>query len=560
MEKNNQSLARDLLAGGNEHFHIASQPTRVVFWMTDAHGACELVSPNWETLTGQTPEEARGEGWLQQVAPGDRTRMARAVREAVTAQRGFFLRYDLLCRDGKTVRVLHDTAVRQLPSRQFNGLIASLTDESDQAAGESSLEQSAQRVYDFLERVPLAAVAIDFSGRVVHANAVLAERSGIELADLIGEDWIGRMVAEGDRPAVRRLIDGTVAPSDLPIEIEYHVGPADSLRLYRWHLTLLRDAEGQPVSLAMMGGDITRWRRVGEHQRLTAQMYDPSREAMVITDPENRIVSVNSSFTRLTGYAPEEVIGQNPRILQSGKHDKEFYRQMWDSILTLGHWRGDIWDRRKDGTFYPKFLAITAVRNGSGDIVNYSAIFYDVTERKALEEELDHLAHYDMLTGLPNRMLLQDRLEQAIAAAERQRQHFALLFIDLDGFKPVNDRYGHGAGDRLLMEVGRRLLEVVRAMDTAARLGGDEFVVILTDVKNTENARRVADKILESLCLPYELGEWADAPIVISASIGVSIYPNDELVANELLRTADQAMYRAKREGKRRIEFHRPPE
>jgi diguanylate cyclase (GGDEF)-like protein len=229
---------------------------------------------------------------------------------------------------------------------------------------------------------------------------------------------------------------------------------------------------------------------------------------------------------------------------------------MWDSLLTLGHWRGDIWDRRKDGSFYPKFLAITTVRDERGRVTNYSAIFYDITERKALEDELDHLAHYDALTGLPNRMLLQDRLEQAIAAAERQQQHFALLFIDLDGFKPINDRYGHAAGDVLLQQVGHRLLTVVRAMDTAARLGGDEFVVILTDVKRRENAAGVAEKILEALCAPYELGDWAETPVSITASIGVSIYPNDELVAQELLRTADVAMYRAKREGKGRVSFY----
>jgi diguanylate cyclase (GGDEF)-like protein/PAS domain S-box-containing protein len=305
----------------------------------------------------------------------------------------------------------------------------------------------------------------------------------------------------------------------------------------------------------MMGSDITRWRMIGDHQRLTAQMFENSTEAMVLADRDNNIISVNAAFTRLTGYTRDEAIGQNPRILRSGRHDKEFYRQMWQSILTQGCWRGDIWDRRKDGSCYPKFLTITAIRDEQGEIQNFSAIFYDITERKSLEDQLDHLAHYDVLTGLPNRALLQDRLEQAIAGAERQKQHFALLFIDLDGFKEINDNYSHAAGDRLLQLAGQRLLEEIRSMDTAARLGGDEFVVILTDVRQRDNVALVAGKILESLSAPYDLGELADAPVSVSASIGVSIYPNDELIAHELLRSADEALYRAKRDGKGRVIF-----
>ena len=193
------------------------------------------------------------------------------------------------------------------------------------------------------------------------------------------------------------------------------------------------------------------------------------------------------------------------------------------------------------------------IRDATGVVSHYSAIFYDVTERKALEDKLDHLAHYDNLTGLPNRMLLQDRLEQAIAIAERQRQKFALLFIDLDGFKEVNDAVGHPAGDEVLKIVAQRLLALVRGMDSAARLGGDEFVVILTDIGNGENAGRVAQKIIESLEQPCLV---AGLSLSVSASIGVSIYPNDEMVANELLRSADEAMYKAKRGGKRQVKFY----
>ena len=303
----------------------------------------------------------------------------------------------------------------------------------------------------------------------------------------------------------------------------------------------------------MMGTDITQWRLVGNQMRLTAQICENLSEAMVITDHENRILSVNQSFTVLTGYSREEALGNNPRILQSGRHDARFYKSMWQGIVKEGHWRGDIWDRRKDGTYYPKFLAITAVRDAAGTITNFSAIFYDVSERKQLEEKLENLAHYDTLTGLPNRMLLQDRLEQVIALSERHSQHFALLFIDLDGFKPVNDRFGHAFGDELLKRVSLRLNKAVRGMDTVARLGGDEFVVILTDIGSSENAVHVAENIVADLSEPYEI---AGESVAISASIGVSIYPKDEMLAQDLLRVADEAMYQAKREGKRRVVFY----
>jgi diguanylate cyclase (GGDEF)-like protein/PAS domain S-box-containing protein len=550
-----ESLAQDMVEAGSEHFQIALHPDRVLFWVTGTDGACELMSRNWSELTGQPPDQALGSGWLRRVAPGDRQRVTEAVRAAVSGQRGFFLRYQVMGHDGQLSYVLHDAAARVLPSGQFNGLIATITGESGIPAGEEDAVRPAREVYEFLDNVPLAACSVDFSGCVAHANRAMSEQLGCALEELVGTDWIGRFVSAGDRALVRSLFNGSTALSALPSEIEYQVDTCDGTKLYRWHLTLIRDAGGHPLSLAMMGSDITRWRVLGAYQRLTAQMFENSNEAMVITDQDNRIISVNASFTRLTGYSREEAIKQNPRILQSGKHDSEFYRQMWHSLATLGYWRGDIWDRRKDGSFYPKFLAITVIRDEHGAITNYSAIFYDITERKSLEEQLDHLAHYDELTGLPNRTLLQDRLEQAIAGAERQKQHFALLFIDLDGFKLVNDTLSHAAGDKLLQQVARRLLAEIRSMDTAARLGGDEFVVILTDVKQRENVALVAEKILESLSVPYDLGALSDGRVSVSASIGVSIYPNDELVAHELLRSADEALYRAKREGKRQVVF-----
>ncbi len=548
-----ESLAHDMLEAGNARFQIATQPKRVLFWSADALGYCEVVSTNWTAGTGQAFEHALGLGWLDAVHSEDRAMVTDTMRAAIEARRGFYLHYRLHRADGSARRVLHVAAARTLPSGKFNGLVGTLTDETDTEAGENSLQHSEEQVFEFLEGVGLAAIAIDTQGRLVHINQVMAAQIGQAEKSLLGCDWIGQYVSSEDRPRLAEVFGSKVSLSALPQELEYQVETAKGQCLFRWHLTLIRDPAGVPMSIAMMGSDITEWRRMGDRLRLNAQVFDSSNEAMVITDRQNNIISVNRAFTRLTGYEREEALGKNPRILNSGRQDAAFYSSMWESIIENGFWRGDIWDRRKDGSCYPKFLSITAIRDDGGEIVKFSAVFYDVSERKEMELQLENLAHYDSLTGLPNRMLLHDRLEQAIATAERQRQHFALLFIDLDGFKPVNDEHGHGVGDAVLKLVGERLNLVIRGMDTAARLGGDEFVVILTDIHNRENTERVAEKIIGELSEPYQV---AGKTLSISASIGASLYPSDQKAALDLLRTADEAMYQAKRDGKRRVKFY----
>ncbi len=553
MTNPNELLAHDLLQSGEEHFQLAIHPQRVLFWAADSRGNCELVSANWHAMTGQATQEALVTGWLDTVHAQDRQRIRAAVQCAVSDRQGLFLHYRLQHPNGLIRHVLHDAAVRTLPSGAFNGLIGTLTEDSGVAPSDPATSDPALPIYQFLDGVSLASIAITPQGTLLHSNQAMAALLQTAQTLLMGAQWLQRYVAADDRAMLAALLNGNAPLSSLPPEIEYQLDTPTGRRLYRWHLTLLRTAAGVPHCIAMMGTDITQWRQIGDQQRLTAQMFDTSKEAMVITDRNNSIISVNPAFTRLTGYSRDDVLGQNPRVLQSGKHDPAFYQAMWRSILEQGYWRGDIWDRRKDGTYYPKFLAISTMCDPSGQINNFSAVFYDISERKQMEARLENLAHYDALTGLPNRMLLQDRLEQAIASAERLSQHFALLFIDLDGFKPVNDRFGHAFGDEVLRRVAQRLSTAIRSMDTAARLGGDEFVVILTDIQTSDIAQQVAQSIVVQLGAPYEI---AGESITVSASIGVSIYPDDERSPNELLRIADVAMYRAKTAGKQQVIFY----
>jgi diguanylate cyclase (GGDEF)-like protein len=240
-------------------------------------------------------------------------------------------------------------------------------------------------------------------------------------------------------------------------------------------------------------------------------------------------------------------------MLKSGNHDAAFYDAMWRSIEHTGEWRGEIWNYKKSGELYPGILNISAVKNGIGRTTHYVAVYADISDLKSTQQYLEKLANYDTLTGLPNRMLLADRLRQAIAHARRQEQLLAVCFLDLDGFKPVNDRHGHGIGDQLLVQVAGRLRQAVRADDTVARLGGDEFVLLLSDLSTVEECERALERIIADLGAPYAVGALT---LRISASIGVAIYPFDDAEPDMLLRLADHAMYRAKQDGRSRYCFY----
>ena len=276
---------------------------------------------------------------------------------------------------------------------------------------------------------------------------------------------------------------------------------------------------------------------------LFGRLFSNAREGMMITDAEQRIVAVNASFVEITGYDDKQIIGMTPNVLSSGKQDEAFYREFWDALKREGRWQGEIWNRRQNGEAYPEWLSVTVVRNETGDVVNYVGIFSDISERKSAEARIHHLAHYDALTNLPNRALLQDRLEQAILQSRRKNKQTAVLFVDLDRFKPINDSFGQHIGDELLIQVGERLQHVVREVDTVARYGSDEFVVVSQDLEQSQDAAMIARKLLGALNQPYRL---AQHEMTVTASIGVAIYPEDGDTVATLLRNADVAMYGAK--------------
>jgi diguanylate cyclase (GGDEF)-like protein/PAS domain S-box-containing protein len=290
--------------------------------------------------------------------------------------------------------------------------------------------------------------------------------------------------------------------------------------------------------------------------RLTREAIEKSPIAILISDADNRIITVNHAFTQITGYTVDEVKGKNPAFLSSGRHDKRFYQSLWSNLLRTGTWSGEIWDKRKDGTHYPKWITIHAIREPGGNrIDHFLAIFNDLSERKETEDRIYHMAHHDPLTDLPNRLLLNDRLKSALARIRRDESFLVLIFIDLDDFKHVNDSLGHAVGDRLLIEVAERLRDVARDSDTVSRLGGDEFVLVMEGFKNLRSIEKMARKIVETLDCPVEIDQhW----LHVTVSIGVAVAPSDGDDVETLMRHADMAMYHAKEQGRNNAQFYAP--
>jgi diguanylate cyclase (GGDEF)-like protein/PAS domain S-box-containing protein len=327
----------------------------------------------------------------------------------------------------------------------------------------------------------------------------------------------------------------------------------DQVGAFDEEIVSLLDGMARNISFALDNFDKETERKQAEESlMLAAMVYQDSSEAMMVTDADNSIIAVNPAFEHITGYSSDEVIGKNPNIMKSGRQGSEVYREMWQSINTTGRWKGELWNRAKDGEEFAEMITINTTYNPDGSVLRRVALFSDITEKKESDDLIWQQANFDTLTGLPNRNLFRDHLRNKIMKAQRGSQPLALMFLDLDGFKDVNDTLGHDMGDILLKEAAYRLQGCVREIDTVARLGGDEFTVILSELQDPGNVDRVARHILQRMSAPFKLG---DEVAHVSASIGITLYPQDGTEIEELTKNADQAMYAAKQEGKNRYHF-----
>ncbi|MFA6902950.1 MAG: diguanylate cyclase [Gallionellaceae bacterium] len=363
-------------------------------------------------------------------------------------------------------------------------------------------------------------------------------------------EWIARINPD-DKAHVRACTKDHFRGRTENLSIEFRIRCQDGS--WKWilarGLVVNRAADGKPLRMIGLHSDISERKHAEEELRLSFTVFNLADEGMVVSNPQNEIISVNPAFSLITGYAAEEVIGKNPRILSARTHSKEFYKELWSTLIETGSWSGEVLNRKKDGEVYVEWLTIKRVLNEQGELTHHVAIFSDITARKAAEDRMRHLALHDALTDLPNRALLNERLEQAIIRARRDKLCLGLLYFDLDRFKPVNDTYGHEVGDWLLKSVAIRVSECVRESDTVARIGGDEFVVLLPILDKSKDALAIAEKIRAVLGKPFE---FAELSFDISASIGVGIYPEHGTDGKTLTHNADTAMYQAKKNGRNR--------
>lgn len=389
----------------------------------------------------------------------------------------------------------------------------------------------------------------DSQGRYLLINSAAASLVGKKPQEIIGHDDYFLF----PNASARKLMeaDQAIMAAGAKKAFEEHIVTFDGKALdFLVNKGPVFNKRGQAIGLFGISRDITERKHAEKRLQLAASVFTHAREGIIITDPNGVIIEVNDTFCHITGYSREEVCGRNPRLLSSGRHGKEYYAALWRDLTDQGYWSGEIWNRRKNGEIYAEMLTISSVRDTVGNTQQYVGLFTDITAFKAHEKQLEYLAHYDALTQLPNRVLLADRIRQAISQARRREQLLAVIYLDLDGFKVINDKHGHDAGDQLLIAVATRMKQALREGDTFARLGGDEFVAVLLDLDSIESSVPMISRLLTAAAQPLNIG---DESLQVSASLGVTFYPQaDEVDAEHLLRQADQAMYQAKVKGKNR--------
>ncbi len=434
--------------------------------------------------------------------------------------------------------------------RSSRGAIIVMLDYTERLAAEREVRKNREILLAIMNNSTSIIALKDLAGRYEFVNQQFERFFQVSAANMIGKtdaQLFSRKMADDFRTKELEVVRKKSV-----LEFEDHLMlTSDRERFLHSVRFPLLDADGEVYSVCTQASDVTEHKHAEDQLRLAARVFDRAGEGIIVTDPQQKILTVNEAFTQMTGYTSDEAIGKTPALLSSGKHDKEFYLDLWNRLSSHGWWQGEIWNKRKNGEIYPEWLTINAVRDTQGQIVNYVGIFSDISIVKESQRKVEFLATHDELTGLPNRTLFLDRLRQAIAHAERSDDTFCVLFVDLDNFKVINDSLGHAAGDDLLKEISRRLRDCLRGPDTVARFGGDEFALLIEDA-NVADAEMTAQRIAESLLHPHLIGRQNVYP---GASIGICMYPNDGTDPETLLKNADSAMYKAKDGGKNTHHF-----
>ncbi len=516
-------------------------------WVAGTDKRCIWFNPAWLAFTGRTLEQEMGDGWTAGIHPADLERCLRIYNANFDARTAFSIEYRLLHHSGEYRWIADNGAPLYDCAGTFIGYGGSCWDVTAHHEALKAVEDRKRLLRAIYDTANVAILVSDSHGTIIHANQSAARMFGRPMEKLIGNGYIS-LIHPRERQAAHASLLKMIA-SEIKV--------ADFDRLYWRHdgtefwghlnASRLTDEDGKLLGMIAVITDVDERKKDLERLRIAATVFDASHDGILVTDAQNRIVSVNRAFSDITGYAVEEVLGQSPAILKSGEHTDDFYAELWKTLAAKGNWEGEVCNRYKDGSLNTDWLSIALLRNDAGAIVNHVAIFSDITEHKAAASRMQQMAQYDFLTGLPNRALFADRMQHIFASAERYQRQFALLFIDLDNFKPINDTHGHRVGDAVLCTIARRLTEHIRSSDTVARLGGDEFVVLAPEIENLAEAGVLAEKVVRLLAAPLAI---EGMEFGVTVSIGIATYPADGESTEELIAAADRAMYAAKNDGR----------
>jgi len=528
-------------------------------WLSGPAPARTHFNRAWLDFTGRSLLQEVGHGWHQGVHPEDLTRCREACDKAYAGHAPFTLEYRLWHASGAYRWVMDHGTPRLDAAGELLGYVGYCTDITELRLAQEALAISEEEYRSLVTNIPgvVYRCAMDKDWTVGFISPLIETLSGHPVdAFTPGGRGLASLIHPEERERVLREI-GQQLRERGSFVAEYRI--LDQAGAVHWVLASGR-AHGsdrrRPDHLSGVLFDVTTIKAAEERLRQTAIVFDNTTEGIMITDADGRIVAVNRAFTAITGYGAEEVQGRSPRLLSSGRHDEAFYRAMAESLKQTGHWRGEIWNRHKNGQVFPVLQTISAVQDETGRVTGHVTMFSDITHIKQTEARLEKLAYHDALTGLPNRLLFDERLEHAMQQAQRHGERLAVLYFDLDRFKSLNDTLGHQVGDALLEAIAARLGKRLRKSDTLSRRGGDEFTVLLENLREPEQAANVARDILRQLSKPFQLS--TGDTVQTSTSIGISLFPDDGRDAHQLVERADAAMYEAKTGGGGQYRFYTP--
>lgn len=553
-----ERLARDLTVS-DARWRFALDATGDGLWDWNIPTGTVFFSPTLPAMLGYTPDEWGTElsAWEKRVHPDDLNRVNAEINGHFSRQTPMYVcEHRLLCRDGSYKWILDRGKVIERDSaNKPQRMIGLHTDISEEVKRREQILEREESFSTLFTESPLGIAVVDTeTAEIITVNPKFCEILGRPEAELNGLRWM-EITHPDDIEPNRQLIEEIKEGKRKGFSLKKrYLRPDAALvwgRLTVSQLTHYHEARRVHIAIIEDVTDIVQYE---DKMRLDSAVIAHTRDGVVITDLEPRIIAVNRAYTEITGYTEAEVIGKNPSLVSSGRQSAKFYSDLWAELKNTGRWQGELYNRRKNGEIYPQISSIDTIYDSSGKPEHYVGVFSDITKLKKSEESFERLAHFDILTGLPNRLMVTSRLEHALETAKRQEKAIAVVFMDLDHFKNINDSLGHLAGDDLLSQVASRLKQRLRTEDTIARLGGDEFIIIMEDVDSPGNAATVARDILTALSEPFSLQTGHE--VYTAGSIGISLFPQDGTTSAELIRNADAAMYLSKSEGRNTFRFY----